>query len=339
MSGLQVVWFLLVGLLLTVYAILDGFDLGVGFWYLRTKKEKEKGILRAAIGPVWDGNEVWLLTGGGALFAAFPPVYATVFSGFYLALILVLVALIFRAVSLEMRDKVDSASWKRAWDLAFGIGSTVAALLLGVALGNILRGVPLDAGGRFAGTFLGLLNPYALLVGLLGLAMMLTHGALYIVLKSDGDLAARARAQAARSSLVYLVLYIMATLFTVATQPQLLDNFKAHPLLWLIPTLALVTVVATAILSRRESAGRAFIASSLSIAALMGTAGASLFPKLVPASNDPALSLTAFNSSSSQLTLWTMLVLTMIGLPLVLTYTIWAYRAFAGKAVAHEEAY
>jgi cytochrome d ubiquinol oxidase subunit II len=337
MSELQIVWFLLVGLLLTVYAILDGFDLGVGFWYLRTKKEKEKSILRAAIGPVWDGNEVWLLTGAGALFAAFPPVYATVFSGFYLALILVLMALIFRAVSLEMRDKVDSAAWQRAWDLAFGIGSTVAALLLGVALGNILRGVPLDASGRFAGTFLGLLNPYALLVGLLGLVMMLSHGALYIVLKSDGELAARARSWAARSSLVYLVLFIMTSLLTFATQAQLLDNLKAQPVLWLIPGLALVMVIATVVLSRRESAGRAFIASSLSIAALMGTAGASLFPKLVPASNDPALSLTAFNASSSQLTLWTMLVLAIIGVPLVVTYTIWAYRAFAGKAIPHGE--
>jgi cytochrome d ubiquinol oxidase subunit II len=339
MSFLQITWFFLVGVLLTGYAILDGFDLGVGFWYLRTKKEEERSVLRAAIGPFWDGNEVWLLTGGGALFAAFPPVYATVFSGFYLALMLVLFALIFRAVSLEMRDKNESPRWRAAWDLAFGLGSTVAALLFGVALGNILRGVPLDAEGRFAGTFLGLLNPYALLVGLLGLAMILTHGALYIVLKSEGELAAKAQGWAARSSLIYLVLFLVASVMTVATQPQLLANLEATPVLWLVSVMALVLVAATAWLSRQQKPGKAFTVSCLSIAALMATAGASLFPRLVPAINDPALSLTAFNASSSQLTLWTMLVLAIIGVPLVLTYTIWIYRVFAGKAVAEGEGY
>lgn len=334
MTFLQITWFFLVGVLLTGYAILDGFDLGVGFWYLRTKKEKERSILRSAIGPFWDGNEVWLLTGGGALFAAFPPVYATVFSGFYLALMLVLFALIFRAVSLEMRDKSESPRWRAAWDLAFGVGSTVAALLFGVALGNILRGIPLDAEGRFAGTFLGLLNPYALLVGLLGLAMLLTHGALYIVLKSEGELAEQARGWAARSALVYLVLFLLTTAMTIGTQSQLLANMKATPVLWLVPVLALLLVAATAWLSRGQTPGKAFTVSSLSIAALMATVGTSLFPKLVPAINDPALSLTAFNASSSQLTLWSMLILAIIGVPLVLTYTIWIYRLFAGKATA-----
>jgi len=177
MSFLQVAWYFLIGLFLLVYAILDGFDLGVGFWYLFAKKEDHRRLLLNAIGPVWDGNEVWLLTGGAAIFAAFPQIYATVFSGFYLALMLVIFGLIFRAVSIEFRDKGESPGWRNFWGAAFGIGSILAALLFGVAVGNILRGLPLDEHGNFTGTFFTLLNPYALLIGLLGFVMFATHGA------------------------------------------------------------------------------------------------------------------------------------------------------------------
>lgn len=339
MTFLQVIWFLLVGLLLTVYAVLDGFDLGVGFWHLFTRKDEERRNLIGAIGPVWDGNEVWLLTGGGALFAAFPPVYATVFSGFYLAFMLVLFALIFRAVAIEFRSMAPSPRWRGAWDLAFGLGSALPALLFGVVVGNLLRGVPLDADGAYAGTFLGLLNAYALLIGVVGFIMIITHGALYIALKTDGEQEAQARRRVDRLWIVYLAFFIAAFLMTIAKHPERLANYRSTPVLWLIPVLALVAIVLIAFFNRRGEIGRAFASSCSAVVCLMGTAGASLFPNLVPALDDPALSLTISNSSSSQLTLWTMLVITLVGMPLVTGYTIWTYRTFAGKVRPGEQGY
>ena len=185
---LNTIWFWLIGVLIIGYAILDGFDFGVGILSLFSRFENERRIHFNAIGPVWDGNEVWLLTGGGALFAAFPAVYAMVFSGFYIALMLLLAALIFRAVSFEFRNKVDSPAWRRLWDWAFGLGSLLPALLFGVVIGNILHGVPIDTNGNYLGTFIGLLNPYSLGVGFLSLVLFTMHGAIYLATKSDGIL-------------------------------------------------------------------------------------------------------------------------------------------------------
>jgi cytochrome d ubiquinol oxidase subunit II len=331
MSALQVTWFLLIGLLLTVYAILDGFDLGVGFWHRFSRKDSDRRALLNAIGPVWDGNEVWLLTGGGAIFAAFPPVYASVFSGLYLALMLVLLALIFRAVSVEFRSKVESPAWRGAWDLAFSAGSSLVALLLGVALGNLLRGLPLDANGNFTGDFFTLLNPYAVLIGLTGFAMLIHHGALYIQLKTSGELPDRARRWATVTWAMYLGLYLTAAIITIAYMPRLLANYSAAPVLWAIPVLALAFVCLSGVFNLKKRAGLAFLFSCLSIAGMMAIAGAALFPDLVPALGMPEHSLTLYNSSSSELTLQTMLYLTLIGMPLVIGYTIWIYRAFSGK--------
>jgi cytochrome d ubiquinol oxidase subunit II len=336
-TALQVTWFMLVGVLLTGFAILDGFDLGVGFWHLRARGDAERRTLLRTVGPVWDGNEVWLLTGGGAIFAAFPPVYASVFSGFYLAMMLVVLMLITRAVSLEFRSKVEAPGWRKVWDAAFSISSTVAGLLFGVALGNVLRGIPLDAAGNYTGTFLGLLNPYALLIGVLGLAMLAFHGANWAALKCDGELGARARRWAFGAGVVYAVLFGVAAAVTVATQPHLLENYAALPVLWAIPVLALAAIVAGLLFGKRGLPGRAFLASAVSIAAQLGLAGAGLFPRLVPALGDPALTLTAANSSSSEKTLGVMLVLALVGMPIVLGYTIWAYRAFRGKVNVAEE--
>jgi cytochrome d ubiquinol oxidase subunit II len=331
MTALQITWFLLIGLLLTVYAILDGFDLGLGFWHLFAKKDEERRMLISAVGPVWDGNEVWLLTGGGAIFAAFPPVYATVFSGFYLALMLLLLALIFRAVSVEFRSKVESSGWRRAWDTAFGLGSSLAALLFGVALGNLLRGLPLDAEGNFQGSFFTLLNPYALMIGATGFAMLVTHGALYVSLKTSGELESRARSWAKIAWLGYLGLFAGASTVTITVMPGLLDNYLYSPILFVIPGLALLFIVLLGVFTIRGNPRRAFLFSALSIVGLMSTAGASLFPRLVPALGAPELSLTAFNSSSSELTLTTMLILALCGMPLVIAYTIWAHKKFAYK--------
>lgn len=334
MSALQVIWFVLIGVLLAGYAILDGFDLGVGFWHLFTKKEAERRTLLNAIGPVWDGNEVWLLTGGAAIFAAFPHVYATVFSGMYLALILVLLALIFRAVSVEFRSKEPSRRWRNSWDVAFALGSVIPALLFGVALGNIMRGLPLNLDWTFTGTFYTLLNPYALLIGLVGFAMIITHGALYIALKTEGGLAAQAEKWAQGSWWVYVLLFLVGTLVTALTQPHLLENYFRFPLLWLLPIAVLIVIVLTGVFNRLKQPRKAFASSALSIAGCMSLVGVSLFPRIVPALGRPALSLTVANASSSELTLLAMLILALIGMPVVIGYTIWAYRTLGGKAEA-----
>jgi len=337
MTDLQAIWYFLIGVLLTGYAILDGFDLGVGFWHLGARGDKERRTLLNAVGPVWDGNEVWLLTGGGAIFAAFPPVYASVFSGFYLAIMLVIFTLIARAVSLEFRSKEASASWRGLWDTVFSVSSTVTGLLLGVALGNILRGVPLDGAGDFTGSFWTLLNPYALLIGVTGLAMLAFHGALYAGLKSGGDLAGRARRWAGGSGWAYLAMFVLASVVTVATQPHLMENYKETPVLWAVPVLALVLILAAIFFHKQNRGGLSFVFSSLSIAGMMGLCGSGLFPNLVPALGTPELSLTAANASSSQLTLKTMLILALIGMPVVIGYTIWVYRSFGGKVDVESE--
>ncbi len=332
MSALQVTWFLLVGVLLTGYAILDGFDLGVGLWHLRAKKDHHRRTLIQAIGPVWDGNEVWLLTGAGAIFAAFPPVYATVFSGFYLALMLVLLGLIFRAVAIEVRSQSDSPRWRAKWDVAFSVGSALPALLFGVAVGNLVRGLELDRTGNYVGGFFALLNPYALLVGLTGLAMFAHHGALFIVARTSGALAEQARGWATKAWGVYLLLFL-------ATSGWSLAAFQRGSIV--LPALAvavgLAAIIATRSFHRAKAELKAFISSALSIAAVLGAVGATLYPNLVPASNDPALSLSVFNSSSSQNTLTVMLIMALIGMPLVLFYTGYIYRTFWRKVGVNTE--
>ncbi len=339
MSILQVTWFFLIGALLTGYAILDGFDLGVGIWHLFAKKDKHRRIFLNAIGPVWDGNEVWLLTGAGALFAAFPMVYATVFSGFYLAMMLVLFGLIFRAVSIEFRGMVDDENWRRKWDAAFAVGSMLPAFLFGVALGNIIRGVPLDASGQFAGSFFGLLNPFALITGLLGFAMFATHGALYLALKTEGELGEMVRGWAYKAWKVYMVLFGLATIYTFIFERRLLENFLAQPVLWIIPAATIISIVMIGVYNARSDEKAAFISSSVSIASLMALAGATIFPNLLPAINNPAWGLTVAGASSSPLTLKVMLIVAAVGMPIVVGYTWFVYKTFSGKVKENDLIY
>lgn len=328
---LNTVWFVLVGVLVAGYAILDGFDLGVGVLSLFARGEDERQVHLAAIGPFWDGNEVWLLTGGGALFAAFPVVYATVFSGFYLALMVVLLALIARAVALEFRNLGDGPAWRRGFDLAFGLGSLLPALLFGVAVGNVLRGVPVTAAQEWAGSFLGLLNPYALLVGLLSLAFFTMHGALYLRVKATGRLEARLARWVTPLWGAFAALYAAATVATTQVSPFL---FARRGALWaILAAVAVVAVAAIPVLSARGRAAAAFAASSVAIAAMILVAAVSAYPVIVPSSLGLANSLTIYNASSSQRTLGVMLVVAGIGVPLVLGYTIFVYRLFRGKVV------
>jgi len=335
---LNIIWFLLVGILIIGYAILDGFDLGVGIIHLFTKDENDKRINLNAIGPIWDGNEVWLLTGGGALFAAFPIVYATVFSGFYIAFMLLLAALIFRAVSFEFR-KYSEAKDKKYWDFAFGIGSLIPALLYGVAIGNILRGLPIDAQGGYHGTFLGLLNPYALVVGAVSLSMFVMHSAIYMTLKSEGKLQEKMIKLANNSWIVFVLLYLIATMMTIFAGKWLFASILESPIFWVLLVLLFGTIIYIPIGLKTRKSGYTFIASSLMIASMILLMALSLFPKLVPSSIDLGYSLTIYNASSTPRTLETMLIIALIGVPIVLAYTIWIYRIFKGKIVVDKDSY
>jgi len=328
---LNFVWFALVGVLFTGYAILDGFDLGVGALHLFTKTDEERRIMLNSIGPVWDGNEVWLVTGGGALFAAFPMVYATVFSGFYLAFMLLLVALIFRAVAIEFRSKQPMRWWRQMWDIGFSIGSVLSALLIGVALGNIISGVPLDPQKEFAANFFHLLRPYPLLVGVTTVALFAMHGAIYAVMKTEGALHEKLRGWVNRCILAFVFCYLAVTVATLLYIPHMTETLKAHPWLFLV---AVLNALAIADIPREISLGRdflAFLASCAAMIALMALFGIGMFPNMVYSLPNPENSLNVLNAASSQKTLWIMLIVAIIGVPLVLAYTATIYFIFRGK--------
>ncbi len=337
---LALIWFFLLGVLLTGYAILDGFDLGVGIMHLLIPKgDRERRICINSIGPLWDGNEVWLVTFGGAMLAAFPEAYAAVFSGFYTAFMLLLYALIFRAVSIEFRSKRPRPSWRRFWDVNFTLGSGLAALLFGVAIGNLMVGIPLSERGDFVGTTLGLLNPYALAVGLLVVALFAMHGTIYLNLKTEGDLQRRTRPWMWRTFFVFLVLYVTVTAWTLLAVPRATANLAATPVLWLIPLGSAIAVANIPRAIHRGEPGGAFLSSCIAIAVLVFLLGAALFPNLVISNPNPEWSLTLFEAASSQRTLGIMLIIAGIGMPIVLTYTFIVYWTFRGKVKLGPESY
>ncbi len=339
---MNLIWFILFIVLIIGYAILDGFDLGVGIINLFTKEEKEKRININAIGPIWDGNEVWLLTGGGALFAAFPVVYATIFSGFYLAFILLLVALIFRAVSFEFRKYTANEKNKKYWDLAFGFGSLVPALLYGVAVGNVLKGLPVEMKNNqvFASiSFLELLNPYAILVGLISVILFVLHGAIYMTLKSEGEQHKRMVNLISKAWIAFVVIYFAGTFTTFFVAPYLFENVLGNFLFWILLVILFVSIISIPVMTKSGRYGYAFLSSSIMILVMIGLTALSLFPKLVPSSINLENSLTIYNSSSSQTTLNTMFIIALIGVPIVLAYTIFIYRIFKGKVILTKDSY
>jgi cytochrome d ubiquinol oxidase subunit II len=336
---LNIVWFVLLGVLLAGYAILDGFDLGVGMLHLAARNERERRLMLNSIGPLWDGNEVWLVTFGGAMFAAFPNAYATIFSGFYVAFMLLLFALIFRAVSIEFRGKRESAGWKRFWDFSFFVASTLATFLFGVAVGNAMLGIPINAEGIFTGSFFNLLRPYPILIGLLTVFFAIMHGAIYLYLKTEGELQQVVHRWMWRGFGLTLVAYMLATIFTLAVVPDALRNFHNHPWSWI---LVVLTVLAFANIPRAIFLGRpfyAFISSALTIAALVFLFSFTLYPNLVASNISPEYSLTIFNAASSPKTLNIMLIIALVGMPFVLAYTAAIYWAFRGKVGISETSY
>lgn len=336
---LNTTWFILVGVLFGGYAILDGFDLGVGILLPWIKGDENRRILYNAIGPVWDGNEVWLVTGGGALFAAFPEVYATVFSGFYIPFMLLLFALIFRAVAIEFRSKEPWKWWRRMWDLGFTGGSTLAAFLIGVAMGNIARGIPLDEDHEFAGTFLGLLNPYALWMGITTVALFAMHGAIYLHLKTEGNLQATIRRAINPLIIIFIVGYAILTLATLLYVPHITDVLRESPVLFLIVIALVLTIANIPREIHLEREGRAFFSSCLTMLLLMGLFGLGMFPYMVFSPLESANSLTAYNGASTQKTLRIMLTIAIIGIPIVLAYTLSVYYIFRGKVELTKDSY
>lgn len=327
---LQSVWFFLWGLLWAVYLMTDGFDLGIGILLpFLGKDERKRQLMYEATGPLWDGNEVWLLTAGGVTFAAFPAVYAALFSNLYAPLMLILFALIVRGVSWEFRNKIDSPAWRKLWDGAAFVGSLLPALLLGVAFANLFRGVLLDKAG-YHGTLLSLLNPYGLLGGVLFVVLLIQHGALWLAARTNGELHDSAL-KAAKGN--WVVVLIVAVLFLVgsAVDTNLYSNYLANPVLFLVPLLTVAALLATRVWMGQGRAWAAWGASAVTIvtATFFGIIG--LFPNMLLSRLDPAASLTALNSSSSPLTLTIMLTVVCIFVPLVLVYQFLAYRMFSYK--------
>jgi cytochrome d ubiquinol oxidase subunit II len=340
---LESVWFFIWGLLWAVYFMTDGFDLGIGTLLpFLAKRNEEKRILYNAMGPLWDGNEVWLITAGGVTFAAFPTVYAVMFSSLYSALMLILFGLIVRGVAFEFRSKIDDPRWQRIWDGCLFIGSVLPAILLGVAFGNIFRGLPIDQNGVYQGSLLTLLNPYGLLGGVLFLLFFVVHGANWLAVKSEGALQERA---VKASRYLWVVLLAAAVVFLVASAfaTPLYGNYLAHPALFLVILLTVAALLGIRLYLGRGQYWKAWFASGLTIAGATFFGVIGLFPNMFPSTINPAYTLTAHNASSSPLTLKIMLVVVILLVPVVLAYQFWAYHLFKGKVteedLGYEEAY
>ena len=368
-ATLKFIWWGLVGALLIGFAITDGMDMGVGVLLpFIGRTDTERRIAINTVGPHWDGNQVWFITAGGAIFAAWPMVYAAAFSGLYMAMMLVLFALFFRPVGFDYRSKIDNPRWRNAWDWGLFVGGAVPALIFGVAFGNLLQGLPFQLDdilrSHYQGSLLGalfpLLNPFALLAGLISLGMLTTHGAVWLQLRASGPVASRARwVVAALGPLVALAfagagywLWLHIDGFRIVSEPAhdalpnplgkevvraaraWFDNYDRMPIAWTVPAIGLAGPVLTALLAMVRLPGLAFVTSALGIAGIIGTAGVSMFPFVMPSSLDPRSSLTLWDASSSQLTLTVMLGAVAIFLPIVLAYTIWCYVRMWGRVTA-----
>lgn len=336
---LNTIWFILIISMLAGYTILDGFDFGVGMLHLFNKGDENRRLSINSIGPLWDGNEVWLVVGGGALFAAFPEVYATVFSGFYVAFILLIMMLIFRGVAIEFRSKREGSSWRQCWDICFAVGSFGAALLLGISFGNLARGVPLDEKKNVMGGILDLLNPYSILVGITAVSLLALHGAIYLVMKTEGEMQNNIRKKIKPLIYFFVVLYVITTIATLIYQPHLTEVFKKNIWLGIIPlaTLLLVLNIPREIYHGKEFL--AFLSSSGTIALLITLIAVGIFPNLVYSEPNPQNSLNIYNSASTKSTLTTMLIIAGIGVPLVLSYTVVIYWIFRGKVKLDKHSY
>lgn len=364
---LKLIWWLFIGVLLIGFAIMDGFDMGIATLLpFIGRTDEQRRVLLNVVGPTWEGNQVWLVTAGGALFAAWPLVYATAFSGFYFALLLVLFALFLRPVGFDYRSKLTDPRWRRAWDWGLFVGGAVPALVFGIAFGNLLQGVPFhfdpDLRSFYTGSFFALLNPFALLAGIVSFSMLVMQGAVYLQLRTEGIITERSKQAVTVFAIILILVFALAGVWTAtgiegyrivsgATPDAMpnplakvvessaggwLENYHMFPWLWIVPTLVFAMTGATILLSRSNHPGWAFISSSIAVASVILTAGFSMFPFLLPSSSHPNDSLTIWDASSSETTLNIMFWTTLICLPIVIAYTSWAYRVLRGTVTEDE---
>lgn len=362
---LRIIWWAILGFLLTGFAVMDGFDFGVAMllpWVAKTDLHRRVALRTAE--PVWEGNQVWFVLAGGAIFAAWPMLYATSFSGFYLAMLVLLMGFILRPVGFKYRNKVENPSWRAAWDKVIFLGGFIPALLFGVAVGNVLQGVPFyfdaDLRSYYTGSFFGLLNPFAILCGLVSVTMFLQHGGLYLAVKTEGEVRDRAIRFARLSSILLVVLFALAGVWIATgidgyflqsvvahdgpSNPlhkvvghsvgAWMNNYHSYPLMMLAPALAFSGALIAFLFARVGSSKIAFVNSALSIIGIILTVGLTMFPFLFPSSSNPNSSLLVWDASSSQLTLFVMLIAVAIFMPIILAYTAWVYRVLAGKVTA-----
>ena len=333
-------WFLVVGGLFSGYAILDGFDFGAGAWHLFFKNEMSRRIALNAIGPVWDGNEVWLVIGGGALFAGFPVMYAALFSSMYIPFILFLIFIIFRAIAIEFRGKEEMKWWKKTWDISYSVSSIMLAFLLGVVLGNVLQGIAIGENQLYEGSgFIEFLNPYAILVGITTLAMFMMHGAIYLLLKTEGKLYEKLIVLLRRGMVFFILSFALMSLYTFLFLPQLSDAFLDKPVLFIVPVLVFLSIANVPRLASKKSFLRAFIFSCLTISLMLILVAIELYPNMLLSTVDPAYNIDIYNAASSTKTLKIMLIFAAIGTPLVLSYTIFVYKTFSGTVKLDETSY
>lgn len=333
------VWFVLVGVLFTGYAILDGFDLGVGILHCLAKRDEDRRVFLNAIGPVWDGNEVWLVTAGGALFAAFPEVYATLLSGLYLPIIVLLLSLIFRAVAIEFRSKHASRRWRDIWDASFSLGSLGACFLLGLTVGNLAWGIPLSENGEMHLRLIDLLHPYAILIAVTTVALFTMHGAIYLYLKTEGELQEQVRGWIRPAIIAFVLCYVAATMATLLYVPHLAQPFRDRPWLFGLALLSMLVIanIPRLIFHRREFA--AFLSSAGAIASLFALFALGLYPNLIVNRLDPEKSWNLYNAASSTKTLSILLMVAGLGIPVVISYTACIYWAFRGKVKMSKTSY
>jgi cytochrome d ubiquinol oxidase subunit II len=337
---LHAIWFILLGTLLSGYAILDGFDLGVGILHPLARTDEERRIFLNSIGPIWDGNEVWLVTFGGALFAAFPEAYATIFSAFYTAFMLVLTGLIFRATAIEFRSKSSSKAWRHFWDVAFSWSSLLVTLLFGIAVGNGIIGIPLNNRGVFTGSIFDELRPYPIMVGLLAVSMFAMHGALYLNLKVPrGELHHRIGRWIWHMWGIFLVAYLLTTLFTLLAVKGAVQNFQHLPWAAGVVVSSVLSIANIPRATFAEKPGQAFASSCIAIVTLVCLFSIALWPNLVAARNDPLFSLSVYRAASSEKTLGIMLAIACIGMPLVLVYNLAVYWTFRRRVQLDRHSY
>jgi cytochrome d ubiquinol oxidase subunit II len=325
-------WFTVFVILLMGYSILDGFDLGVGMLHLFPRKDEERRLMLNSIGPVWDGNEVWLVTAGGALFAGFPDIYATMLSAFYTPVMILLAGLIFRAVAIEFRSKQAMPWWRWTWDFIFFLGSLLISFVLGLTIGNLIRGIPVDVHKEFTGTLETILHPYAFLVGVLTVSLFLMHGSIYILMKTEGEFHDKMRRWTNPCIIFFIIMYAVTTMATLIYMPHMIQALHDRPIFFLV---AIVNILVVANIPREIHHGRdvrAFVSSSMNMLCLLTLYAIGTYPNVIRSLDNPdLLSLTIYNSPSSEKTLEILFLIALIGFPLVISYTIGVYYIFRGK--------